>query len=916
MGITFASGTEVSRYRIVERIGAGGMGEVYSAKDPTLGRQVALKILPPELVENENRVARFVREAKSASGLEHPHIVTIYEIGEAEVSSDSDAAPKTVHYIAMELVHGSTLAHKIHHERTELRERVRWLAQIADAVAKAHAAGIIHRDLKPENIMVTADGYAKVLDFGLAKLTETGEVSADKTTAARDRDTAEGVVLGTLAYMSPEQAQGKTLDARSDIFSFGSILYEAVTGKRPFEGDEKVDLAHAIVREKPEPIRELNPDCPDELRKLIGRCLRKSPERRYQSMKDVAIELDEMAEEWETLSVGGSASSGATVPFSGIRRASWKTWVTAAGVVIVLLASGAFLTELWRSQPAVAPATSSPRFQLEPPSGVLIAESGAGKTFSLSPDGRLIAFMTLGGEKWIYLRSIDEIEARPLVDGYNPFFSPDSQWLGYAAADRMWKIPVTGGMPSPICDVERLRGASWGEDGTILFSDGEGLLRVDENGGEPEIVTDAETDSTGIRHYWPQILPGGKAALITIHNGLVQREWGLGLVDLNTKETHILVTGGTWPLITSNGYLVFNRYGTLHAAPFDLEDLEITGEIRPVLEDIYYYDGSGYTAGELSANGALSYIPGAPGVRDAELVWIDRSGSIEPFSGLREPFDRLAFSREGRYLAVRVAENLEEGRIRVQDLRTGVWHGLPGRVVARRSLLWSPQGKWIFTSAFRNGVPKLVRIAADGSTRPEAVTSGDLPYWEWVNSVAPDGRILYQKQVEASQFDLYLIEPDGDGRPEPFLATPASEAWGNFSPEGRWVAYESDETGSVEIHVRPYPEGAPRITVTTEGGSMPFWNPNGEELFYRCSKTAYCVIPVETEPTFSAGEPRVLFEADFLPAAWLTAVDVAPDGERFLVAKPAPEEVPQRKIVYIPNWIHELDRIYREGGIR
>ncbi|MCA1789890.1 MAG: hypothetical protein LC667_08525, partial [Thioalkalivibrio sp.] len=635
------------------------------------------------------------------------------------------------------------------------------------------------------------------------------------------------------------------------------------------------------------------------------------------SMKDIAIELDEMAEEWETLSVGGSAFSGATVPFFGIRRASWKTLLAVIAVAIVLFGAGVIFTELSRSRNDSTPTSSSPRFQLEPPSGVLIEESSALKTFSLSPDGRLIAFMTLGGKKRIYLRSIDEIEARPLVDGFNPFFSPDSQWLGYAAGDRMWKIPVSGGMPIPICDVDRLRGASWGEDGTILFSDGEKLQSVDENGGKPEIVTDPETESSGLRHRWPRHLPGSDAALITIHKGIVQREWEIGLVDLNTKETRTLVTGGTSPLITPNGYLVFNRYGTLHAASFDLKNLEISGEIRPVLKDIYYYEASGFTAAGVSANGALSYIPGAPGVRDAELVWIDRSGKIEPFSGLRESFDGLAFSPEGRYLAVRVVENLEEGRLHIHDLATGAWHGLPGSVAALHTpLLWSPQGKWIFTSAIRNGVPKLVRIAADGSTRPEAVTSGDLPYWEYVNSIAGDGNLLFQKQVAPSQWDLYLIEPDGDGRPEPFLATPASEAWGKISPEGRWVAYGSDETGSIQIHVRPYPEGAPRITITTEGGDRPFWNPNGGELFYRCSKTAYCVIPVETEPTFSAGEPRVLFEADFLPSALETSIDVTPDGERFLVVKPAPEGAPQRKIVYIPNWIHELDRIYKEGGIR
>ncbi|MBW3565545.1 MAG: protein kinase [Acidobacteria bacterium] len=915
MGITFARGTELSRYRIVERIGAGGMGEVYSAEDPTLGRKVALKILPSELVENEQRVARFVREAKTASGLDHPHIVTIHEIGEAQVSPDGAATPSTIHYIAMELVHGSTLARKIHEERTELRERVRWLAQAADAVAKAHDAGIIHRDLKPENIMVTADGYAKVLDFGLAKLTETGEVSADKTTAAMDRDTAEGVVLGTLAYMSPEQARGQRVDARSDIFSFGSILYEAVTGQRPFEGDEKIELAHAIVSQKPKPIRELNLACPDELRKLIGRCLRKSPDRRYQSMKDIAIELAEMAEDWETLSVGGSTSSGATVPFSGIRHAGWKTWLAVAGVVIGLLAAGGILTELWRSQSTVAPATSSPRFQLEPPSGVLIEESGAQTTFSLSPDGRLIAFMTRGGERQIYLRSIDEIEARPFVDGSDPFFSPDSQWLGYRSGGRIWKIPVTGGMPIPICDAPRVRGASWGEDGTILFSAGKGLLRVDENGSEPEIVTDPETDSTGIRHYWPQYLPGGKAALMTIHKGVTERNRELAVVTLDTGEIRTLVTGGTSLRFTPNGYLLFNRYGTLHAAPFDLEDLEITGEIRPVLEDIYYYPGSGFTAAELSRDGALSYIPGAPGLRDAELVWIDRAGVVEPADESSRPFGALTFSPDGRYLAANIREDLSESRVHIQDLRTGGWRSLPGRVASSR-LVWSSEGKWIYTSAIRNGRPQVARIAADRTTPPEPVTPGDLPHWEYVNSVAPDGRLLYQKQVAAAQWDLYLIEPDGKGRPEPFLATPALEAMGNFSPEGRWVAYESFETGSREIHVRPYPEGAPRITITTEGGSVPFWNPNGEELFYRCGKTAYCVVPVETEPTFSAGEPRILFEADFLPRHWQTSIDVAPDGERFLVIRPAPEEVPERKIVYIPNWVHELDRIYKEGGIR
>ena len=916
MATGLTSGSEISRYRIGERIGAGGMGEVYAAEDPTLGRLLALKILPPEVVTDPVRVRRFIQEAKAASGLQHPHIISIYEIGEARISIRDEVSQTPVHYIAMELVRGATLAEKIRDDRSELRDRVRWLAQVADAVSKAHAAGIIHRDLKPGNVMISDDGYAKVLDFGLAKLTDVVPVGTDETTAPFDK-TGEGVMLGTLAYMSPEQVQGKELDARSDIFSFGSMLYEAVTGRRPFKGDGKLELAHAIIHDKPEPVRERSPDCPDELRKLIGRCLQKDRERRYQSMKDVAIELTEMAEEWEGLSINGVSDSGVSVPVVSTRT-RWRPAV--AG--LVLLTVGAMTAVLsWQMLHPETP-RESPRFQLAPPPGVDIQVRGATSKLAMSRDGKLVAFTGADRSHPIYLRAIDEVEARLIARGDGPFFSPDGRWMGYFADGRIWKVPVVGGTPLPICEVPQLRGASWGEDGRIVFSAGKGLFVVSADGGIPRLLTEPDWSVRSVRHYWPQILPGGRAALLMIHNSVLEREREIAVVSLETGEVKTLLTNGTWPLYTPNGYLLFSRSGTLFASPFDLQKLELASDPRPVLEGVYYYLGSGFGAFSVSESGALVYVPAPqhstdPGKAAATLPvlhWVNRSGEMEPAIPEPRAYESASISPDGKRLGLNIEEEHGEARLWLYDLSTMSWSQLSGATF-QAPVHWSPDGRWIYTGAIRNGAPNIVRIATDGSGRREWLTRGQ--DWSYVSSVSPDGTTLLFGQGSAGDSNILTMASSG-GDPQPFIATPAWEDSAAFSPDGKWVAYESRETGSLQVHVRPYPEGEPRFNVSTEGGDLALWNPDGTELFFRCGEN-FCAAPVRTVPVFTAGQPEVLFSLRIpgLDPAFNTSVaDVSADGRRFLRAVPRATATPQRMLVYVPNWIHELDRIYNAGGIR
>ena len=890
-------GETLSHYKILDKLGAGGMGEVYRAEDTTLGRAVAIKVLPEAFTEDPERLARFEREAKLLATLNHPHIAQIYSLEEVNGRK----------LLVMELVEGQTLAEHISKGPIRLEDSLPIALQIAQALEAAHERGIVHRDLKPANINLTPEGEVKVLDFGLAKpVSDTASGDSTRSPTLTYSPTQAEVLLGTPAYMSPEQARGQEVDKRSDIWAFGVVLWEMLTGERLFDGATVSDVLAAVLRAEPD--WQILPDqTPVAIHKLLRRCLTRDPKDRVHAMADARIELDE-----------------------SIRRPELASWITVAEQaepgyslrkVILALLGGALAASLgvaawfWiRPEPSTA---VTRRFNLQPPAGVDVSRSGAAATMAISPDGKWVAFRG-SFEKpphraQLYLRSVEELETHPVPgteDGWNPFYSPDSRWLGFEANGVLKRVPIGGGEPLVICEAPQLRGASWGKDGTILFAArGEGLFRVSAKGGEPELVAEPSPDpGEEWLLYWPQHLPDGRSALISIHTGVRESEREIAVLSLETGEYRTLFTGGTYPRYVATGHLLYSRLGTLYAVAFDPKRLEVTAEPRPVLSDVYYYYGSGFVAFAVSESGDLVYSPGAQRVTDNELVWVDREGNIEPAVKDRKPFDDVRLSPDGGRLAVTIFSSVDEVDLWIYEIQRENWIRLTDEAYVDDPL-WSPDGRWIVFSSEREGALRLFRISSDGAGVPEPLTTPG-PEWEYAGSFSPDGKVVaFQRQMAPAQFDIFMLPLEGDDRtPQPFVATPVPEAWPAFSPDGRWVAYESNDLGSREIYVRPYPELVPRIKVSTEGGFTPAWNPNGRELFYTSGGQIW-VVPVETEPEFVAGRPEPLVEPGFLASPWENFFQVSPDGQRFLLVKPKEEEQEPLRLVYVPNWHEELEQL-------
>jgi serine/threonine-protein kinase len=863
-------------YEIVAAIGAGGMGEVYRARDTRLDRTVAVKILPSEFAQDGRLRSRFEREAKAISALNHPHICTVHDVG----SDDG------IDYLVMEYCEGNTLAKRIADGPLPLEQVFDYGIQIADALEKAHREGIIHRDLKPTNIMLTKAG-TKLLDFGLAKH-HAESLPAESTV---QQLTEEGKILGTIQYMAPEVLHGREADARSDIFALGIILYEMVTGRRAFDGDSKPALIASILSSEPPSMDTQRLGVSHALDHFVRRCLEKDPDERWQTAHDIGAELRWIRDARE-------------VPAEEAHRGRKRVglWLGA----VLLLAGAVGVT--WYVLKPDARRFRAERFEIEPPAGVHVGESGGGSVLAISPDGEWVAFRGVSDEPnrvGLYLRSTKELDARLIRGAAAPFFSPDSKWLGFAADGYLQKVPVSGGEPRRICEVSWFRGASWGDDGTILFSNGAGLLHVSADGGQPEVLS---VPPAGERHYWPQFLPGSKRALFVVHRGFSDSWRKVAVFSLKDRKIHELLSGTSPHYV--RGHLVYSHLGTLHAARFDLHELKVTDEPKAILDDVYFYNGSAFSAFDLSHSGSLVYMPGAGRIREAELVWVDRQGRATPVLEDRRGYDAASISPDGKRLAVTINTTLEDSDLWIYEIERGSWTRLTsGKRVAGRTT-WSRDGKWLIFSSFASGHFKLFRIATDGSGNAEQLTSG--VEWEYPGNVSVrDNVLVFMRQVQTAQWDLLTLSFDSRQGPRPFLATPFLEAQPFFSPNGRWVAYESDETGRREIHVRPYPGPGPRVTVSTNGGNVPFWSHDGRELLYRHGKEIWSA-PVSAADTFRAGRPQLLFRADFLgEGIWDDAFDISPDGKILTVRQP-PESRPQRRLVYVPNWIAEMRQVYNQ----
>jgi len=869
--MTVAAGTKLGPYVIVAPLGAGGMGEVYRARDTRLGRDVAVKVLPDSFSKDPERLHRFEQEARATSALNHPNILAIYDIGQSEESP----------YVVCELLEGETLGERLRSEALGKRKAIEYAVQMARGLAAAHEKGIVHRDLKPENLFITREDRVKILDFGLAKLTHPEEKSGTGTQAGTvSISTEPGKVMGTVGYMSPEQVRGEAADHRTDIFSFGTILYEMLAGQRAFQRDTTAETMTAILKEEPSELAALGKNIAPSFARVVEHCLEKRPELRFQSAKDLAFALEALS---------GSTSATIIPSIVHSRRPTWRgvlPWSVAAVAVIVALGTAA--AYLWRESP-IARRPAELRLQIVTP--------GDDDGMVLSPDGRQLVFSATGenGDGYLlWLRPLDSEVVKPLPGteaASHPFWSPDSKSIGFFSNQKLRRIDLATGAVQTLADGPTPRGGSWNRDNTILFAPaGNGpLYRIPATGGRPEQVTQQRTPQEA-SHRYPAFLPDGHHFLFwVIGPAEVQ---GVYVGSLDGKEYHRLcVADGPAGFVPPN-YIFLVRESVLYAQRYDLDQMKLIGEPVPVASGVSS-NPTIHIRATASDTGLIAYRRDA--LTRSQVTWFDRSG--KPAGTVGEPVACLRsgeLSPDGRTLAI-TTQRGEEGLhdVLLMDMARGTLTRLTtGECGAGR---WSPDGKRIAFSAGRSGILDLYWKMV-GSTRPDEelfVSKEAKNISDW----SPDGKyILFSSQSPATARDVWALPITGaDRTPFPVAQTASEETNGRFSPDGKWVAYVSDETGRDEIYARPFPGPGPPFRMSTGGGDVPFWRRDGKELYYTTEGRLMAVsISGSASGALDIGMPQMLFKVRG------TAVPTS-DGQRFLVLTPV-GEVATPPVTVIVNW--------------
>jgi serine/threonine-protein kinase len=897
------AGTKLGPYEIVDPLGAGGMGEVYRARDTRLDRTVAIKVLPQHLAETSEARQRFEREARAVSALNHPHICTLHDVGSQDGTE----------YLVMEYLEGETLAARLEKGPLPLEQVLKIGVEVADALDKAHRQGIVHRDLKPGNIMLTKSG-AKLLDFGLAKAVVPLTTGMTLTAAVTRTTpvTQQGTIVGTFQYMSPEQVEGKEVDARSDIFSFGAVLYEMLTGRRAFPGKSHLSVASAVLEKDPEPISALQPLTPPALERAVKRCLAKEPDDRWQTARDLLLELKWIAE--------AGSQAGVPLPLVSHRKMRERlAWVVAA---VFSLATIAFaLAFVGR-----APQPSQPvRLSAEIGAEVTLYTSW-GSAAILSPDGTRLAFVASGGDQkhLIYVRSLDQLQATALSGTENardPFFSPDGQWLGFFADGKLKKISIQGGAAVKVCDAPNDRGGSWDEDGTIVFTPDNrvALSKVSSAGGRPEPLTTLDKQTGEVTHRWPQVLPGGKAVLFTSSvNGTNYEDAEIIVYSMSSGQRKTVQRGGFHGrYLPGTGHLVYMHEGTMFAAPFDLKRLEVSGQPVPILEGVVTTPVHGGAQFSFSDTGNLVYVAGRGGGPNVSIYWMDRLGKFTPLRETPGDYSNPAFSPDGKRLALEIWDGTR-GDIWLDDWNRDTLTRLTFAGEGNSSPLWTPDGQRITYSSFeKGGGYTLYWRRADGAGDAQRLTESKNP--QFAQSWHPNGKVLAFHQLNPdTNWDILTLALEGNeksgwkpGEPKPFVNTPFIETEPAFSPDGRWLAYSSNETGNFEVYVRPFPGPGGKWQVSTGGGRFPVWSRNGKELFYRTADSRIMVAAyTDTSDSFQAGKPQLWSPGQFTNLGNNLNFDLHPDGQRFAVLKaPGSENQPTaNKLTFIFNFFDELRR--------
>jgi Tol biopolymer transport system component len=899
--VSALSGRRIGTYQVLECIGVGGMGEVYRARDTRLGRDVALKILPRAFLSDPDRLARFEREARILASLNHPHIASIYGIEEADSLSPGQAAMRA---LVLELVPGETLAERIRRGPMAVKDALAIAGQIAEALDAAHERGIVHRDLKPANVKVTDEGMVKVLDFGLAKaIVDEGSLDMSQLATMAVDPTREGVIVGTVAYMSPEQARGKAVDKRTDIWAFGCVLYEMLTGHSAFARPTASDTIAAVLERTPD-WSALPATTPSGIRHLITRCLEKDPKLRLRDIGDARLEI---AHERPGDEAAGDASTRSALPAARARRRR-LAWAFGAVAVLagVLTGAAAILRQGGGNDPA-----ETVRSVVTLPQGVSL-ELARGSLFAVSPDGgRLVYSASLEGRVRLYARALDRFSTDAIegTDGaIHPFFSPDGRWIGFFAQGALRKVPVEGGTATVICEAALGHGASWAPDNTIVFAQpGSGLMRVSADGGTPQPITALTVDRSETGHDWPQILPGGRNVLFTIvignDNGV-----GVGVAPIEGGDVRVVAARrelgvDAAPLLppgdlvqtryVASGHLVYGQVGAVWAMPFDLAQLQTQGSPIEMLADVFEGQGGGAIYFAVTARGSLAYVPGGT---DRSLVRIDRTGRPSPISETRGAFRMLRLSPDGQRLAVCIDVPRAPTSIWMFDMQRGtatrvttVGHNLMP--------VWTPDGRRIAHTGTRG----LHILDAEGGGSGEPLPSRQGEPYSWT----PDGRtLLFSLQNNKSQWDLWAVTLSADAT-TPVLVTPDNERLPAMSPDGRWLAYASDESGRYEVYVRPFRRPGARVQVSLEGGTEPVWSRDGRELFFRRDNEYYAA-PVQATESFDAGRPQYLFTYGVpFVSSEVASYDVTPDGQYVVMIDSDPDSAPTH-FRLVTRWVEEL----------
>jgi serine/threonine-protein kinase len=884
--MSLASGTKLAHYEIVESIGKGGMGEVYRARDTKLKRDVAVKIVPEDVADDRDRMARFQREAEVLASLNHPHIAAIYGLEESD----------GLRALILELVEGSTLREHIAASGNglPLEEALAIAGQIAEALEFAHAKRIVHRDLKPDNVKLTSESDVKVLDFGLAKALE-GDTSNDQESSHSPTltraTTQAGVLLGTAAYMSPEQARGQSVDKRADVFAFGCVLYEMLTGKRAFHGETVSDTLASVLKTEPD-WDALPPSLPGKLRALLRRCLAKNRAERMRDIGDVGLEIAEV------LSEGSAPETAVASAPMGNRLRERALWVSGLAVCIVLALS-------WSSLRRSAP-TGATRLTVTSARDL----EWFVDALAISPDGRHLVYGTReGGDVRFMLRSMDSFESRSLPgteEALAPFFSPDGRSIGFFAGGRLQKLALDGSAPTTLVELPSQlgRGASWAPDGTIVYAtwpSESGLSRVSEAGGETEILTTIDAGANEAAHRWPHVLPNGRGVVFTTLLGGIGDPEGfrVDLLSFDTGETVTLVPDAFDGRYVASGHLVYVEDTTIFVAPFDLDSTRLTGPAVPVVADVASDQLRGYGQYAISENGTLAYLVGRGRDIESTLVWVSRDGKEQPLALPPRSYRTIQLSPDGGRLALGTTDALGLQDISVYDLERGTLSLLTPEHTARH-LLWTPDGERMTFS--RSTDFDIYWMRADGGGIAERLVSsngrGNLRSSTWT----PDGRGLLF--VDGAR-RLWLHELDDPDNPR--LLVDGAVGAAAVSPDGRWLAYALQGTTSTEIFVQAFPEAPRRWQISSGGGTAPVWARDGSELYYHTvggPTLLWMAVSIETPGgELSAGRPRPL-----LPPGYGAAFGGSVDGVRFLTTKPARDETEsQLRIQVVLNWFSELE---------